>query len=136
MFDWFPGLIGQENIDSLISKVPFDIDKTDKENHGPPGIGVGKFDADLPFNPLHYKNTLISTVMCAFPFVENACHIHSSTYNPIYCGHPVIQFGPVNHLKKLREIGFKTFSKWWDESYDEDEFGWGRLQKILIILNN
>lgn len=134
LFDWFPDLTGQDNIDSLIAKIPFDIDETDKDNHGPPGIGVGKFDADLPFNPVHYKNTLISTVMCAFPFVENACHIHSSTYNPIYCGHPVIQFGPVRHLKKLKELGFKTFSKWWDESYDEEEFGWGRLTKILLIV--
>ena len=133
LFEFFPELIDKENIEDLKSKVPFDIDSTDRDNHGPPGVGAGKFNADLPFDPTHYRNTLISVVMCAFPFVEKACHIHSSTYNPIYCGHPILQFGPQGHLKKLRDLGFKTFDRWWDESYDDIEFGWGRFRAVLEI---
>lgn len=136
LFDFFPFLVEEENIEDLKKKVPFDIDQTDKDNHGPPGIGKGKFDADLPFNPDHYRDTLFSVVMCAFPFVENACHIHSSTYNPIYCGHPVIQFGPVGHLKKLKRLGFKTFDRWWDESYDDIQFGWDRFKGVLNIVED
>ena len=45
--------------------------------------------------------------------------LHSSTFNPIYCGHPIIQYGPYRALKVLKERGFKTFEKCWDESYDE-----------------
>ncbi len=131
----FPGLVKPKNINSLIEKCPFDIDESDSDNHGPPGRGKGKFDADLPFDPLHYRNSFISTIMCAFPFVENACHLHSSTFNPIYCGHPIIEFGPHNHLKILKEQGFKTFDKYWDESYDTYEEGWIRLQKILKLVD-
>jgi len=129
----FPELATESNIESLKSKLPFDIDQTDIDNHGPPGIGAGKFDADLPFQIRHYDNTFISVVMCAFPF-DNACHLHSSTFNPMYCGHPVIQFGPKGHLEELRKRGFKTFNGWWDESYDSIEDGWERLQAIFNIV--
>jgi len=129
----FPELTTEDNIESLKSKLPFDIDQTDRENHGPPGIGKNKFDADLPFQIKHYDSTFISIVMCAFPF-DNACHLHSSTFNPMYCGHPVIQFGPKGHLEELRKRGFKTFDKWWNESYDNIEDGWERLQAIFDIV--
>ena len=130
----FKDILEKENIENLIPKVPFDIDETDKTNHGPPGFKPGYFNADLPYNPVHYIDTFISTVMCAFPFVENACHLHDSTYNPIYCGHPVIQFGPYRHLQKLKELGFKTFDRWWDESYDNIEDGWDRLIAVFDIV--
>lgn len=129
----FESISNIENITDLLGKIPFDIDETDKTNHGEPGYGEGKFNADLPFNPVHYSNSFVSLVMGAFPFVE-ACHLHSSTFNPIYCGHPIIQFGPKGHLKELQDRGFKTFSKWWDEGYDEIEDGWKRFTEVLEIM--
>lgn len=134
LFEFFPELIEESNIEDLKSKVPFDIDKSDEENHGPPGLGKGYFDADKPFNPEHYRNTLVSIVMCAFPFVEGTCHLHSSTFNPMYCGHPVIQFGPYRHLAAMRKLGFKTFDKWWDEGYDNVKEGWSRFRRVLEIV--
>lgn len=132
--DRFNYLTQEDNIKSLLKKLPFDIDESDRSNHGPAGFGLNEFDADLPFNPIHYRNTFISIVMCAFPFDENGCHLHSSTFNPIYCGHPVIQFGPRGHLKELKLRGFKTFDKWWDESYDEIHDTWDRLSAIFEIV--
>ncbi len=123
----------QENINDLKSKLPFDIDETDETNHGPAGYGEGFFNADLPFQPIHYKNSFISIVMCAFPFEKNAYHLHSSTFNPMYCGHPIIQFGPHKTLEVMREYGFKTFNKWWDESYDDEKDDWKRLQMIMDL---
>ena len=72
--------------------------------------------------------------MCAFPEVPGACHLHSSTFNPIYCGHPIIQYGPYRALKVLKQRGFKTFDKWWDESYDEIKNDWKRLKAVMDIL--
>ena len=131
----FKKYLKQSNIKFLLNKVPFDIDKTDETNHGPAGYGEGYFNADLPFQPIHYRNTLFSIVMCAFPFVENACHLHSSTFNPIHQGHPIIQFGPYKSLERMRERGFKTFDKWWDESYDEIKDGWERFDAILKLVD-
>ena len=131
----FKKYLKPSNINFLLNKVPFDIDKTDETNHGPAGYGEGYFNADLPFQPIHYRNTLFSIVMCAFPFVENACHLHSSTFNPIHQGHPIIQFGPYKSLERMRERGFKTFDKWWDESYDEIKDGWERFEAVLYLVH-
>lgn len=132
--DRFSYLLDEKNVQSLKDKLPFDIDESDRSNHGLPGFGLNEFDADLAFNPIHYKNTFISLVMCAFPFEENACHLHSSTFNPMYCGHPVIQFGPYQHLKELKRRGFKTFDKWWDESYDNIQDPWDRFNAVMLVV--
>ena len=34
------------------------------------GIGKGKFDVDLPLQPIHYRDTLISLVLGAFPLLR------------------------------------------------------------------
>jgi len=129
----FEKYLVDKNLEDLRKKVPFNIDKTDEDNQGPAGQGKGFFDADLPFQPIHYKNSFISVIMAAFPFEDNACHLHSSTFNPMYCGHPIIQFGPCQSLKIMRDYGFKTFSNWWDESYDEEPDHWIRLQKVMNV---
>tara|TARA_R100000657_G_C4663114_1_gene106899 strand:- start:17 stop:1282 length:1266 start_codon:yes stop_codon:yes gene_type:complete len=126
--------IQKENINDLKSKLPFDIDDTDKTNHGPAGVGKGKFNADLPFDPIHYRNTFISIVMGAFPFDTSGYHLHSSTFNPMYCGHPIIQFAPYKTLEVMKQYGFKTFDKWWDESYDDEKDDWKRLQMIMDLV--
>ena len=82
---------------------PFDIDETDETNHGPAGVGEGFFDADLAFNPIHYRNSFISIVMGAFAFDKDGYHLHSSTFNPMYCGHPIIQFAPYKTLEVMKQ---------------------------------
>ena len=130
----FKSLLDEDNIKSLKEKTPFNIDNTDATNHGPPGVSEGKFDADLPFHPKHYRDTFISIVFCAFPF-DKACHLHSSTFNPIYCGHPIIQFGPKGSLAELKNRGFKTFNKWWDESYDDIIYDWDRFKAVCSLVH-
>jgi hypothetical protein len=135
--EWYPNgfekYLTDDNVNNLRLKVPFDIDKTDETNHGDAGSGEGFFNADLPFQPVHYKNSFISIIFCAFPFEKNACHLHTSTINPIYCGHPFVQFGPYKALEVMKERGFKTFNKWWDESYDDEPDGWKRFQKVMDV---
>ena len=44
--------------------------------------------------------------------------------------HPFIVYGSPFTLKSLRELGFKTFSPFIDESYDETISPFRRMQKI------
>jgi hypothetical protein len=39
-------------------------------------------------------------------------------------------------LKKLKEFGFKTFSDWWDESYDTEEDDSKRINKIFELIEH
>ena len=132
--EMFYKYIQKENINDLKTKLPFDIDETDETNHGPAGVGEGFFDADLAFNPIHYRNSFISIVMGAFAFDKDGYHLHSSTFNPMYCGHPIIQFAPYKTLEVMKQYGFKTFDKWWDESYDNEKDDWKRLQMIMDLV--
>ena len=46
-------------------------------------------------------------------------HITEKTIKPIHMLHPFIIVGPYKTLEVLRDYGFKTFSPFIDESYDE-----------------
>jgi hypothetical protein len=47
---------------------------------------------------------------------------------------PFILFGNPYSLKKLKEIGYQTFDKWWDESYDLETDFTRRLEKIVDVM--
>lgn len=57
------------------------------------------------------------------------------TLRPIIAKSPFIVMGPKNYLKNLRNMGFQTFGRWWDESYDYTE-GSLRTEQIKLILND
>lgn len=47
-------------------------------------------------------------------------YIDEKIWRPILMKTPFIVQGPQNFIKRLRALGFKTFSTWWDEGYSED----------------
>lgn len=65
---------------------------------------------------------------------EDVLFISEKTLKPIYCLQPFIILGNVGIIKKLKEYGFKTFDKWWDESYDDIPVVKDRIHKILNIV--
>ncbi len=56
------------------------------------------------------------------------------TVRPIAAGKPFVTFGPVHFLKRLRDMGFRTFGDFWDESYDQFE-GVDRWQRMKAVLD-
>ena len=63
-------------------------------------------------------------------FYENKLHLTEKIFKPIVVQRPFILVGAPGNLKYLKSYGFKTFSNWIDESYDEIEDSDLRLQKI------
>jgi hypothetical protein len=59
------------------------------------------------------------------------------TWRPIICRTPFLMIGPKNFLENLRQLGFKTFGNWWDESYDQDaDLDDGKVViESLLLLN-
>ena len=55
---------------------------------------------------------------------------------PIYCCQPFILFSSKGSLKKLKDLGYKTFSDFWDESYDEETNYLIKIEKIVLILED
>ena len=78
-----------------------------------------------------YKNTWVSIVTEASYYKkEDTLFISEKTYKPIVCLQPFIVVGSKGFLKKLKELGYKTFHPYIDESYDDcdDDL---RFKKII-----
>jgi len=59
------------------------------------------------------------------------CFITEKTMKPIMNLHPFVVLGNPHTLKVLKSYGFKTFDKWWDESYD-DEFDFKKRANMVL----
>jgi hypothetical protein len=55
-------------------------------------------------------------------------------FKPIFMLQPFILLGNPFSLKKLKDMEYKTFSDWWDESYDNETCLYTRIQKIVEIM--
>lgn len=64
---------------------------------------------------------------------ENLIFFSEKIIKSIFALQPFILIGNRNSLKKLKEYGFKTFDKWWDESYDEKKYQ-TRFESIVDLL--
>lgn len=87
-------------------------------------------------------NTLIdsySRVFCAIitetRFAQPFSILSEKTLNPITEMCSFIIVGPPNSLEYLKQLGFKTFSKWWDESYDTELNHEKRMIKIFRLID-
>lgn len=48
---------------------------------------------------------------------------------------PFIAFASYNFLDTLKKLGFKTFDRWWDESYDKEKDLSKRIKKISNVIS-
>ena len=77
-------------------------------------------------NEIHLNNNLF-------------CHLTEKTSRALSSGMPFIIVSHAGSLKLLKKFGFKTFDKWWDESYD-DLLNWDArkftIQDVITYLNS
>jgi hypothetical protein len=93
----------------------------------------GKTDTNLSLLQ-HYNRfqiELVAETMCAgvtfFPTEK--------TFRPITGRRPFLIYGSVNFLTNLRQLGFKTYSNCWDETYDQLQ-GLERWQAIRKVIDH
>lgn len=80
----------------------------------------------------HYHRFDIEIVMethargeCFFPTEK--------TVRPLTAGKSLLVYGPKNFLARLRDLGFRTWHDYWDESYDllEGPDRWNAMQSVV-----
>lgn len=69
-------------------------------------------------------------------FAQPTGNYSEKVYQPMFYLKPFVLAAPVNTLKFLKEEGFKTFSEFWDESYDSIENSEQRLFAIFDVIND
>jgi hypothetical protein len=79
-----------------------------------------------------YKKFFVEIISETY-FNGNTFFVTEKTWRPILLKTPFIIQGSTGFLKNLKNMGFKTFDKWWDEGYDEDPPSWSIYEIIKII---
>jgi hypothetical protein len=69
-------------------------------------------------------------------FWEEKKHLTEKIFKPIVLKQPFVLIGCANNLAYLKEYGFRTFDRWWDESYDTCEDPLDRLEMVVSIIEN
>lgn len=136
-----PGLTCLTDIDNLIT--------TDGKPWYLRNLDFDKIHERIPFNiPGHsfqsgindysdgeqflYRDTFCSIIVETY-YKENFPYLSEKTFRSIAQGHPFILDSSHNGLKILQELGFKTFSNFWDESYDSLRDN-QRLEAIMHLI--
>lgn len=124
-----------EKLDALLPMFP-------KEN--PPEYNQDSFTSSdganyvLSLNDLTILDSWCTVVSeASYGDSEGACFISEKTFKPIACQQPFIVFGSKHVLKNLKEMGYKTFHPYINETYDELPT-WERMEAItreLVRLN-
>lgn len=104
-------------------------------NRGPKLIDVDNSDNVVTVTvPLdNYTSTFVNVVSETL-YSNNTLFFSEKTWKPIIVGSPFIYISSPGALQYLKDNGFKTFDKWWDESYDNEKDYRKRFDKIVNIL--
>tara|TARA_R110001592_G_scaffold285418_1_gene553810 strand:- start:3712 stop:4665 length:954 start_codon:yes stop_codon:yes gene_type:complete len=104
---------GFTNLDSIVdflSKSPLTV------NDDPDMLGGMEIVYDLY---TEYKHFFVELV-CETYYSGRTFFPTEKTWRPVMLLTPFIVQGPQWFLHRLRDMGFQTFDRWWDEGYSED----------------
>ena len=85
----------------------------------------------------YFKNSIIHLVVETYFYKDDSRGKQVFTekvFRAINACQPFILFSTYGLLSKLKELGFKTFDKWWDESYDLEEDDTKRLEMLYDLV--
>lgn len=113
--------ITDDYLDEIESKLPLELDEF--KSSAEMALLHGPIDS-------YYQNSLISVVT-----ETNITHIFNTEkiFKPMVHRQPFIVVGPYKTLENLRSMGYKTFSEFWDESYDDIKDPTERLIKVVEL---
>jgi hypothetical protein len=82
-----------------------------------------------------YDNSLVNIVTETY-FCNKIIHITEKTYKPIAFMQPFILLGAAGSLQHVKDMGFKTFGEFWDETYDLELDDKQRFNKIMSVIES
>ena len=102
-----------------------------------PIIKNGKLCRPLPIQDSYnffneYSNFLIE-IVCETYYSGNTFFPTEKTWRPIMLETPFIVQGPQWYLHRLKDLGFQTFDRWWDEGYSEDPADYQPYEIVKVI---
>lgn len=128
-----------EDIDQLLVKFPNlenNIDQLNKKNHVIDSIQYNDINyADEQPLPVVEIKSAFCTVVNECTFAWPYAHLSEKILMPVKVFRPFLLFAPAYSLEYFKKLGFKTFSKWFDESYDNATNHVERMSKLMTEIN-
>lgn len=81
-----------------------------------------------------YREAFVDLV-CESRYAQPTANISEKVFQAIQFRTPFVMVGPPRSLQYLKDLGFQTFDRWWDESYDDEADHLKRFLKICEIIN-
>ena len=117
--------ITHDHINSLDNKLPLVLD-------GEEDI-VQMCSDEHNVNRHYYQNSLVSLIT-ETNYDNLEVTLTEKSFKPLKEKHPFIIVGVAGCLQGLRDLGYKTFGDFWDESYDTITDSFDRMRKLDEIL--
>lgn len=118
----FQYFIDKEKVQQIYKQIPHLLESEKDKSYYELSAWNGN-EADI------YKNSYV--YLCTESFTDKPYKsLTEKTFKPIANFMPFLVFGSYKTLELLQELGFKTFSPWIDESYDNEQDEVIRFQKI------
>jgi len=92
-----------------------------------------EYNLAFNFNQTLHLNTFVN-ILTETLFENETVFLSEKVFKPILGCQPFIILGNPGSIQELKNIGFKTFEDFWDESYDSELDFSKRLEKIITIL--
>lgn len=117
----------QPRVDQFIKAGPFRVDQLDTDAHNRYDANMTNLYADSYFNVV--LETMIDVDNSGGQFVTE------KTFKPILNNQFFVAVSSVDHLRHLRDLGYKTFGRMIDESYDSIGNHQQRFESVLQLTN-
>ena len=128
-----------QGFEKLNNAVPCNIDIDIKTPTILSGGVMDRFNLPVHDNFPTLSNMGYDDVFCSVvsesSFLDITTYISDKTITAILNCMPFIIVGPPHALKTARDMGFKTFSDYWDESYDNEFDHTRRMKKIFDLID-
>lgn len=115
--------ISDQDYETFFNELPYLVDTENfNENHW----------ATISYE--HSYRNLISIVSETLYHTSDAILLSEKILKPISLKMPFIVAGQPHTLKRLQDLGYKTFNSLWDESYDTEEDVVKRMDMIIALV--
>lgn len=97
-------------------------------------VDTFEYFSDTAIHDLNFKTKdAFCSIVTESRFYTDFPNFSEKTLRVIYSGRPFLLLAPPGTLKLLQQLGIKTFSDFWDESYDNIRDHTQRFQRVMEI---
>lgn len=120
--------LSDDDMDRYNQKLPIELDTHNTSQKD-------SFDVGNTFKKDLFLDSCINLVT-ETSYVDNELFLSEKILKPILSYQPFIVFGPYGYLAELKKYGFKTFSDFWDESYDDIQDPVERMKSLISLVKS